>query len=206
MNPDSLQIDSAQIALWQSDGRYDYDREIVGGSQNLLEWISEIVSERLGKVFNTALDNDVVYYSLMGLGFLLALFLAWLLWRSRFRLFMKTEKKDDALDYEVTEDSIYGVDFDAELSEAYCHQNYRQVVRLLYLQTLLWLQESGMIDWQPSKTPAQYMRHVNKTAFSTMTSLFVMVRYGNYEADAPLCQQMRQLQETLMLEGGEPHE
>ena len=121
MNPDSLQIDSAQIALWQSDGRYDYDREIVGGSQNLLEWISEIVCERLGKVFNTALDNDVVYYSLMGLGFLLALFLAWLLWRSRFRLFMKTEKKDDALDYEVTEDSIYGVDFDAELSEAYCH-------------------------------------------------------------------------------------
>ena len=75
---DSLQLDSAQLAVFQHDTRFDYDRELVGGSQNLLEWLTTVISEWLEETFNVLVDNDVVYYSLIGLGALLVLFLSWL--------------------------------------------------------------------------------------------------------------------------------
>jgi len=198
---DSLQIDSTQIADWQQDSRYDYDREIVGGSQNLLEWIASVISRWVNETFNTVLDNDVVYYTLVVLGTLLVFFLAWMLWRRRKRLFYGKEKDED-MDYEVVEDTIYGIDFEAEIREALAAGDYRQAVRLVYLQTLSYLQDKGRIDWQPSKTPSQYMRQVNQPAFGQLTRLFVLVRYGNFEADEAIFQQMKSHQEAVMGKGG----
>lgn len=131
--------------------------------------------------------------------------LGWLLWIKRFSLFYG-KSHDEALDYEVVEDTIYGVDFDADLREALANKDYRQAVRLLYLQTLLYLQNAGQIDWQPSKTPTQYMRQVSQPAFSQLTGIFIQVRYGNFEASEELFQRMKALQETLMEKGGEAHE
>jgi hypothetical protein len=202
---DTLRIDSTQIAAWQSDGRYDYDREIVGGSQNLLEWLASVINQWLADLFDTALDNDVVYYSLMVVGALAALFIGWLLWKHRSRLFYG-KKEDEAMDYEVEEDSIYGVDFDAELAETLAHDDYRQAVRLVYLQTLLHLQNAGRIEWQPSKTPTQYMRQVNDPAFSRLTRLFVLVRYGNFDATCATFDEVKALQRDVIQKGGAPHE
>lgn len=205
MSSDTLHIDSAQIVVWQNDSRYDYDREIVGGSQNLLEWIAALISQWVNDIFGTVLDNDVVYYALVVMGGLAVIGLGWLLWIKRFSLFYG-KSHDEALDYEVVEDTIYGVDFDADLREALANKDYRQAVRLLYLQTLLYLQNAGQIDWQPSKTPTQYMRQVSQPAFSQLTGIFIQVRYGNFEASEELFQRMKALQETLMEKGGEAHE
>ena len=205
MYSDTLHIDSAQIVVWQNDSRYDYDREIVGGSQNLLEWIAALISQWVNDIFGTVLDNDVVYYALVVMGGLAVIGLGWLLWIKRFSLFYG-KSHDEALDYEVVEDTIYGVDFDADLREALANKDYRQAVRLLYLQTLLYLQNAGQIDWQPSKTPTQYMRQVSQPAFSQLTGIFIQVRYGNFEASEELFQRMKALQETLMEKGGEAHE
>ena len=205
MSSDTLHIDSAQIIVWQNDSRYDYDREIVGGSQNLLEWIAALISQWVNDIFGTVLDNDVVYYALVVMGGLAVIGLGWLLWIKRFSLFYG-KSHDEALDYEVVEDTIYGVDFDADLREALATKDYRQAVRLLYLQTLLYLQNAGQIDWQPSKTPTQYMRQVSQPAFSQLTGIFIQVRYGNFEASEELFQRMKALQETLMEKGGEAHE
>ena len=148
------------------------------------------------------LDNDVVYYTLVVLGTLLALFLAWMLWRRRHRLFYGKDQ-DEGVDYEVVEDTIYGVDFDAEIREALAAGDYRQAVRMVYLQTLSYLQDKGTIDWQPSKTPSQYMRQVNQPAFSQLTRLFVLVRYGNFEASEDIFQQMKSQQDAVMGKGGD---
>ncbi|MBR1447140.1 MAG: DUF4129 domain-containing protein [Prevotella sp.] len=200
---DSLQIDSTQIAAWQQDSRFDYDREIVGGSQNLLEWIASVISEWVNNTFNTVLDNDVVYYTLIVLGALLVLFLLWFLWRKRSQLFYSKDRSEEGMDYEVLEDTIYGVDFDAEITEALRTEDYRQAVRLLYLQTLSYLQEKGKIDWQPSKTPSQYMRQVGQPAFSQLTRQFVLVRYGNFLATEAVFRQMKAQQDVVMGKGGD---
>ena len=193
---DTLQLDSAQLAAWQSDSRFDYDREIVGGSENLLQWLTHKVTEWLNDQLNTALDSDVAYYTLIALGGLTLGFIAYLVWRRRRAPFLHKEKTG-ALDYELEEDTIYGVDFAAALAEAEQRRDWRQAVRLLYLQTLKQLSDAGRIDWQPSKTPAQYVREVGQQPFTTLSQHFVRIRYGNFDAKETVFQTMKTMQAKL---------
>ena len=196
MPADTLQLDSELLTALQSDSQYDYDRELVGGDESLLEWLRRVIIEWLEDNLEIVLDNDVANYILIGLGVVVVLFLAWLYWRVRPRLFMRGEKKE-ALDYDVQEDTIYGVNFEVNIAKALREKDYRQAVRLVYLQTLLHLQNAGRIDWQPSKTPIQYMRHVNNLAFTTMSHHFIRVRYGNFEATKELFDEMQELQASI---------
>lgn len=198
---DSLQLDSTLVAAFQQDPRYDYDRELVGGSQNLLEWIASVISDWLSETFNVLMDNDAVYYTLVGVGVLLLCFLVWIVWKKNPKLFRHSD--DGSPDYDVEEDTIYGIDFDAEIRHALEQHDYRQAVRLLYLQTLKQLSDDGRIDWQPSKTPMQYMRQMNDAAFRQLSNHFIRVRYGNFEATEELFLQMKTLQQGIAKKGGE---
>ena len=81
-------------------------------------------------------------------------------------------------------------------------------MRLLYLQTLKQLSDANHIDWQPSKTPSQYVREYGNKAFAELSSHFVRVRYGNFEATEELFQEMKELQRSIVQspeeKGGEP--
>jgi hypothetical protein len=94
----------------------------------------------------------------------------------------------------VQEDTIYGVDFKGDIAKAVQAQDYRMAVRLVYLQTLWHLQNAELINWQPSKTPVEYMRQVNKSDFTAMSQHFIRVRYGNFEATQALFEEMLSLQ------------
>ena len=194
---DTLQLDSALIAQWKADGRYDYDREMVADSRNLLEWIMEWLEEFIRKAVNAATENDVVFYTLVVLGASLVALVGWLLWRYYPRLFMKAES-GDTLDYDVEQDTIYGIDFEAAIAQALAENDYRQAMRMVYLQTLKRLSDDGAIDWQPSKTPMQYVRQVGRREFAELSRLFILVRYGNHEANESMFLQMKELRQLII--------
>ena len=194
---DTLQLDSALIAQWKADGRYDYDREMVADSRNLLEWIMEWLEEFIRKAVNAATENDVVFYTLVVLGASLVALVGWLLWRYYQRLFMKAES-GDTLDYDVEQDTIYGIDFEAAIAQALAENDYRQAMRMVYLQTLKRLSDDGTIDWQPSKTPMQYVRQVGRREFAELSRLFILVRYGNHEANESMFLQMKELRQLII--------
>ena len=75
--------------------------------------------------------------------------------------------------------------------------DYREAVRLLYLQTLKQLSDEKRIDWQLYKTPTQYVYEVRMPAFRQLTNHFLRVRYGNFEATEALFHVMRSLQEEV---------
>ena len=66
-----------------------------------------------------------------------------------------------------------------------------------YLQTLKQLSDGKRIDWQLYKTPTQYIYEVRLPAFRQMTSHFLRVRYGNFEATETLFHAMRDLQKEV---------
>ena len=101
------------------------------------------------------------------------------------------------LPYEIEEDTIYGVDFPGGIADALSRSDYREAVRLLYLQTLKQLSDGKRIDWQLYKTPTQYIYEVRLPAFRQMTSHFLRVRYGNFEATETLFHAMRDLQKEV---------
>lgn len=193
---DSLQLNTERLTALQHDPQYDYDSEIVGGGESLLEWLRRVFIEWVEEHLDIMLNDDVANYILIGLGAVVVLFLALLYWRLRPKLFVRGGK-DEELAYDVQEDTIYGVDFDKEICKALQAADHRQAVRLIYLQTLLQLQNAERIDWQPSKTPVQYMRQVNHPAFTAMSQHFIQVRYGNFRATKELFEEMKTLQSTL---------
>ena len=193
---DTLQLDSELLTALQQDPQYDYDSELIGGGESLLEWLRRVIIEWVNEYLGMVLDDDVANYILIGIGAMVVLFLAFLYWRLRPKLFVRGGNEGE-IAYDVQEDTIYGVDFNAEIAKAMQSSDYRQGVRLVYLQTLWQLQNAERIDWQPSKTPVQYMRQVNHPAFTTMTHHFVNVRYGNFEATKELFEEMKSLQSTL---------
>ena len=101
------------------------------------------------------------------------------------------------MEYEVTEDTIYGIDFPSEIEKALENENFREALRLMYLQTLKSLSDYHQIEWQPFKTPTQYTFEFRQTDFKRMTSLFVRVRYGGFGADKDMIRDMHNLQASV---------
>ena len=98
-------------------------------------------------------------------------------------LFNRSKRNKYAAD---GEDTIYGIDFDKQIAKAKSKEDYYEVVRLVYLQTLKKLNDAGLIVWEPYKTPTQYLYEVKDATILArlrpMTTLFLRVRYGKYEA------------------------
>lgn len=202
LSTDTLQLDSALINAWRNDPRYDYDRELAGGSQNLLEWLSDRISHWLGERLGMIVDSKSTEVVLVCLGVLFILAIVWLVIRRRHAVIGATEEQGK-LNYELEEDTIYGIDFAAYTAQMVAEGNWRQAVRLVYLHTLKQLSDDGHIDWQPSKTPAQYVVEVGSEPFAALTRHFVRVRYGNFGADEQLFHEMQRLQTLVVKQNGE---
>lgn len=177
---DTLICDTARIAVWQQDPAFDYNRELIEPQQSIWQWLYEVIIGFLGEMIQGVMQYEASWM-LMALATLVLLaVLGWLIYKYRPGLF--GGKKEKALDYELEEDTIYGIDFDEALREAIARKDYREAVRLKYLQTLKMLTEGGRIDWQLHKTPTQYTYECTDEPFLRMTRHFLRIRYGNFEA------------------------
>ena len=137
---------------------------------------------------------------LICLAIIILLLIIWFVYKKRPELFMRSPK--NKLPYEVGEDTIYGVDFSGGIADALSRSDYREAVRLLYLQTLKRLSDEKRIYWQPYKTPTQYINEVRIPVFRQLTNHFLRVRYGNFEATEELFNSMKSLQEEIGKGGG----
>ncbi len=102
---------------------------------------------------------------------------------------------------------LYGIDFDAEIKAALVRRDYKEAVRLLYLQTLKQLSDKELIDWQLYKTPTQYIYEVKsesqRNVFRNLTNSFLRVRYGNFDATEQLFIEMSGLQKEIAKGGAQ---
>ena len=196
---DTLVCDAAQLARWQSDPAYNYNRELIAPEINLFEWINRQFGEFLREIFGSRFADEYSELILVCIAVVILLLVSWFVYKKRPELFMRSGKR--TLPYTVEEDTIYGVDFPEGINEALSQRNYREAVRLLYLQTLKQLSDAGRIEWQPYKTATQYLYEVRLPAFRQLTNHFLQVRYGNFEATEELFRTMRALQEEIE-EGG----
>lgn len=193
-NPsDTLVIDTARLQVWRRDDDYAYGRELVPSQDSLMDWVAKRLNEFFENIFgsNFYQDHHDTLWICIGLVALGAV-LAFLLWKHP-ELFARSGRRKP-MEYEVTEDTIYGVDFPSEIEKALENENFREALRLMYLQTLKSLSDYHQIEWQPFKTPTQYTFEFRQADFKRMTSLFVRVRYGGFGADKVMIRDMHNLQ------------
>ncbi len=205
---DTLVLDTAKLNVWLQDSDYDYSRELVSSQKSLMGWLSDQINHFLRNIF------DSEFYQTYGDALWITLGLVVLLSLLVFALYRYTSvfgrSRQQQMKYEVSEDTIYGVDFAKEIEAALARKDYRETLRLLYLQTLKSLSDRHRIVWQPFKTPTQYTYEYRNVDFRKMTNLFIRVRYGNFEATELMVSEMRGYQrsvDNLLLspneEGGE---
>lgn len=192
---DTLVYDSLSIADLQTLPEYDYNRELITPEVNLMAWLNMWMGKLLQKIFGSKFAEEYTGIILFILFAIVILLIIWFVYKERPELFMRSKK---SMSYRVEEDTIYGVDFDKEIDAAFSRNDYRETVRLLYLQTLKQLSDDEAIDWQPYKTPTEYIYEVKndalKAPFRELTGRFLRVRYGNFEATESLFREMQVLQ------------
>ena len=196
-NPsDTLVIDTARLQVWRRDDDYAYGRELVPSQDSLMDWVAKRLNEFFENIFgsNFYQDHHDTLWICIGLAALGAV-LAFLLWKHP-ELFSRSGRRKP-MEYEVTEDTIYGVDFPSEIEKALENENFREALRLMYLQTLKSLSDYHHIEWPRFKPPTQYTFEFRQADFKRMTSLFVRVRYGGFGADKDMIRDMHNLQASV---------
>lgn len=197
---DTLSCDSSLLHRFQNDEAYDYGRELYQPDNSLWEWLTDELVKWMDHFFSVTFSRDTRELWIGAL-IVFLLFVVYLVYRKHPSWFRRLSSHDqESMD---AEDTIYGVDFDYGIASAMQGGNYREAVRLIYLQTLRWLSDNHAIDWQIYKTPSRYLREYDRREFRLLTRHFVRVRYGNFDADEALVQTMLNLQLAIK-EGGEP--
>lgn len=192
---DTLVCDSAKVALFQSSPEYAYSNELSAPEINLFEWIIKKVGEFLNSLFNKFSNANDSWLIILIIAVVLLIFIGWIIYIKRPKIFIHSRKTP--LSYDMSEDTIYGIDFSRRISDALQQNNYKEAMRLLYLQTLKQLSDNKRIDWQLYKTPTQYINEVRMPAFQRLTSNFLRVRYGNFDATLNLFHEMQLLQKEV---------
>ncbi len=203
INPvDTLSLNPAIIKTWQENSDYDYSRELMPRKTNFTERLSEL----LNRIFSVDLGLGKFYADYgeviwIVVAIIVILLIVLFIYKKHPEFFGFSRKT--TVDYDVTEDTIYGVDFSNEIRKALASENYREAVRLIYLQTLKWLSDNGKIDWQIYKTPTQYTYEVKTQEFRMFTNNFLKIRFGNFNADRQLCEWMQNSQKNIERGGGQ---
>ncbi|MDR1781021.1 MAG: DUF4129 domain-containing protein [Tannerella sp.] len=201
---DTIAYNTAKIAEYQSDKRFDYAPELEFQGDSILDYINRLINSLLNKLFGMT-DESAGYWVMIGIFVAAAILIVYFIYRKRPEIFVRDRKRP--LEYAVEEENIYEIDFESELDTALATANYRQAVRIIYLQALRFAADRKWIDWQIFKTPTEYTYEFRpaqlKAIFRSMTNSFLQVRYGNFRATNELVAAMIQMRDELMKGGGD---
>lgn len=202
---DTLKTDSAMLNALRNNPDFGYSRELVQVKSSLTRhWITDRLSEWYRSLLNSVFPNENNWYLwLLAAVVTIGIIIAIVVLRNRY-LLRRKENNDSG--YVVTDDTIYGIDFEQQIKAALGRDDYRTALRMIYLQTLKWLDDNHHIHWQPQKTPSQYVREYRCAPFNTLTTLFIRIRYGGFEADRALVDEALHLQATVCEGGASLHD
>ena len=186
-------VDAAKLRDIRADRAYSYGNdapEAASPWDQFWAWFWYKVGELLR---TRAYRNVGQYVLLVGI----AALVVWLLYKAEVlaNLF-PGRARQRGLDYQTLDENIHQINFSDRINEAIESKNYRMAVRLLYLQTLKNLADSGLIRWQPDKTNRQYAHELTgnpkRLGFEQLTTQFEYTWYGDFPVDEARFSTMRQ--------------
>lgn len=176
---------STIITGYKADPAFQYDRIIEPPKSvwdRFWEWFWQKIAQTIGskqggRIFNTVL--------ILLAAAILTFFIIKLTGMQNAGLFGK-KNTGNALDYSIHDENIHTIDFDAAIHEAVEKRNFRFAVRLLYLQTLKYLTDQKLINWQLNKTNITYVQELNGTAYQQSFTDLTFQFENNWYGDLPI--------------------
>lgn len=97
---------------------------------------------------------------------------------------LSSKSKSIEVPYTESAENIHEISFNEEIEKAIIAKNYRLAVRLAYLKTLKYLNDTRQINWQPDKTNQVYINEITdsttRATFKGLTTRFEYVWYGEF--------------------------
>lgn len=197
---DTVIYDVNKITNYQSNSNYDYLAQLDIPDYSWFDLISRWFNSFLNSIFSSKIGENVTTPLLIVIFILLLASVVYFLYKKRPELFIRS-KKTASIPYIIEEENIHHINFDQEIESALQNHDFRLAIRLLYLQTLRFLTDNKLIDWQIHKTPTEYIYEITnremKQSFRVFTNYFLHVRYGNYQATCELYEIMHDLQASI---------
>lgn len=206
MSPDTLSIDTARVAAWSNQPDYAYRSQLYRPENN---WIDSIIQELLDKLNDWTVNAyEWTGSEILGILFFLLVVVVAAFWLYRHRQEWKRRegKSGGRLDYTVTDDNIYGVDFEEAIAQALQTEDFDEVARLVYLQELHRLNGAGRIAWRRGLTPETYFGMLPEgedlQRLRRLTAQYLRIRFGHYRADRELANQLLRMRAAEITQKG----
>jgi hypothetical protein len=195
-------VDTAQLRQYQADPNFQYERkEKVREDSMLQQWLTYIFRKLFEWLRNILPSSqpiaagqsfwDFITYLLVLIA--IALAVSKLLKADLSKVFFRRTPKKAPIDQILLQADINSIDFESDLSRAIRQKDYREAIRLYYLQTLKSLSDKNLIHWQSHKTNKQYRQELKNSAlkepFNRLTHLFDYIWYGEFPIDEPTFEQ-----------------
>ena len=121
---DTIVCDSSLLKKIINDGNYDYNSEITVEQKSLLEkvkddfgrWLDDVLSSLFNSPDAIINSNNLMRWVWIGIAAVALVTILYYIYKKKMFFFKKKEKAAD--DYEVGEETIYGIDFDKEIAAA----------------------------------------------------------------------------------------
>jgi len=176
------QFDQASLDSYKERTDFQYNEQQVDLSwwQRFKQWLRYKITELMSREGSYALLKNIGIIA--GVGALLYLVMK-LLGMDAAGIFSRKSHTANTKSTVHTE-NIHDIDFTAELQKTIETGNYRLAVRLLYLDCLKKLNDSGLIRWQPAKTNIAYVNELDdailQSEFKKLTRQFEYIWYGDF--------------------------
>jgi len=197
---ESRAFDTASIATYLNDEKYNYDRK-EPKNQSFLEAILNKIAEWFIDMLATEQGRTNFRYFIYLFTAVMIVFAVAKLLNMDFTalFFMGAARKKSEMQATWLEEDIHEIDFNKEISQAVTTKSYRVAVRLFYLYTLKQLTDKKLIVWQLDKTNQEYVKEIAKNApqlkqeFVEATYYFEYVWYGEFPVNAEQFEQAQAL-------------
>lgn len=184
--------DADQLRDLQNDRDYQYGSDAPPPENPVARFFAWLFSKLMEFLASKAYQNVGQYVVLAAI----AALVIYLLMKAEVLTFLFPKKAlSNELDYENLAENIHQINFDTAIDEAVNRENFRLAVRLLYLQTLKRLTDSGRIIYKPDKTNRQYVHELAgsslQTDFESLTRQFEFIWYGDFPVNTTLFDTLR---------------
>jgi hypothetical protein len=185
--PDTLTIhprdfSEDKVKELRADEDFNYaEAPTVGESlwDRFWRWVGQFILELFGKMATTNWGNVLLY--VLALVVLTVIVMA-VLKVDAFRILAKGD--GSAVTKGVFHENIHEMDFDTLIKEAVANRDYRNAVRLVFLQSLKILADKQHINWQAGKTNHDYVDEVQtldvKKGLGQLSYYFDYAWYGGF--------------------------
>lgn len=200
-------ITEDHLKTYKEDDAYDYIevKQETTLWDKFKKWLRNFLIKFWESIFGVGTASGFLYFMLKIFPWVLLAVLLFLL----IRLFLKVksnkliteDKAKNKVAFTEEEQIIKNEDINALINQAIAQGNYRLAVRYCYLQSLKYLTEKEMIDWQPQKTNTDYLAELSKSqlqkGFANITKIYDYVWYGEFNIDAAKFESLKLNFETL---------